>query len=70
MKRLERHAEYRRIMAAIAALGVNPRPHGSAKLKGQESWRIKVGDYRIIYEIHDSRLIVVVVRVALRDKAY
>ena len=70
LKRLERRAEYGRLITAIAALGSNPRPHGSAKLTGVDAWRIRVGDYRVIYEIHDGRLVVVVVRVALRDRAY
>jgi len=38
----------------IDGLAVNPRPSGVKKLKGMDAWRIRVGDYRIIYEINDG----------------
>ena len=58
-------------IAAIDELAQNPRPAGCAKLVGTANdWRIRVGDYRIIYEIHDTRLIVLVVRVAHRREVY
>jgi mRNA interferase RelE/StbE len=55
-----------RITKAAMALANNPRPSGCKKLKDREAWRIRVGDYRVIYEIHDDVLVVLVVRVAHR----
>ncbi len=59
-----------RIRAAIQALAYEPRPPGCLKLKGSEQWRIRESGYRMIYEINDKALIVVVVEVSKRDKAY
>ena len=50
-----------RIIAAIEELGETPRPPGCKKLSGRPAWRIRVGRYRVIYEIHDDRLLVLVV---------
>ena len=48
-----------------------PRPIGSVKLEGEENlWRIRVGDYRIVYTIEDKKLIVLVVRIAHRKDVY
>jgi mRNA interferase RelE/StbE len=60
----------RRVMQAVRKLSFNPRPRGCKKLKGRDAYRIRVGDYRVIYEIHDDVLIVLVVRVAHRREAY
>ena len=43
----------KRILARLAGLETNPRPGDVKKLKGRNAWRIRVGDYRVIYEIHD-----------------
>jgi len=60
-----------RITKAIDRLGSDPRPAGSVKLVGFESeYRIRVGDYRIIYQIHDSVLIVLVIEVGHRKDIY
>lgn len=60
-----------RIVAALEKLRSNPRPRGCLKLKGDdELWRIRVGDYRVIYTIQDDVLIVTVVRVAHRRDVY
>lgn len=60
-----------RIVAAIDGLAVAPRPPGSVKLAGEDfAWRIRVGDYRILYEVHDDRLVVLVIRIAKRSEAY
>jgi mRNA interferase RelE/StbE len=58
------------IYNVIAALEENPRPVGSKKLQGAEAWRIRVGDYRIVYEIQDDILIVTVVNVGHRRDVY
>ncbi len=59
-----------RVISAIRALADNPRPPGSKKLTGRSAWRIRVGAYRAIYEIHDDRLIVLVVAVGHRRGVY
>jgi mRNA interferase RelE/StbE len=61
----------RRIQAAIELLGEQPRPGGATKLVGGEGeWRVRTGDYRIVYEIHDSMLLVLVVAVGHRRDIY
>jgi mRNA interferase RelE/StbE len=61
----------RRIRAAVEALCVDPRPHGVKALTGQHGWlRIRVGDYRIIYEVRDSELIVLIIQVGHRGQVY
>jgi mRNA interferase RelE/StbE len=73
LKQLEKlpAAAQRRILAALAALETNPRPHGVVKLAGDENlWRIRVGDYRVVYEIHDEQLLVLVVRIGHRKDVY
>lgn len=60
-----------RILDAIDELREDPRPPGCMKLKGDDDlWRIRVGDYRVIYTICDEELIVLVVRVAHRKDVY
>ena len=58
------------IIKAVIALAENPRPSGCKKLKSRNAYRIRVGDYRVIYEIRDDVLVVLVVRIAHRNKAY
>jgi mRNA interferase RelE/StbE len=61
----------RRIVSEVALLARNPRPRGVVKMEGCDNlWRIRVGDYRVVYEIHDRRLIVLVLRVAHRKDVY
>ena len=56
-----------RIATAIEALGQDPRPPRATKLRAEDiAWRIRVGDYRIVYEIQDDYLIVLVVRIGHR----
>ena len=58
---------YRRIIEALRALADNPRPPGVKKLKGGRNyWRIRVGDYRLIYTVQDDRLLVTVLRIGNR----
>jgi len=60
-----------RLRPHIDGLATNPRPPGAKKLKGvAEAWRIRIGDFRIVYEIRDRILLVLVVRVAHRREAY
>lgn len=61
----------RRIVAAIEALADDPRPPGAVKITGDDNlWRIRVGDHRVAYEIHNDRLVVLVLRVAHRKDVY
>jgi len=59
-----------RLITAIYALADDPRPHGYKKLKGRDAYRIRVGDYRIIYEIFDNTLIISVIDVGDRKDIY
>lgn len=59
-----------RLEAAMLQLENNPRPFGCKKLKGRESYRIREGDYRIIYEIEDNMLKVIVVDAGHRRDIY
>jgi mRNA interferase RelE/StbE len=59
-----------RLMARIEALSINPRPSGVVKLSGHEAYRIRVGDYRVIYAMVDDRLLVLVVDVGNRRDVY
>ena len=61
---------YVRIRPVIDALGDNPRPSGCTVLTVEKRYRIRVGDFRIVYEIHDSRLLVLVVRIGHRSSVY
>jgi mRNA interferase RelE/StbE len=62
---------YRRVTEAILALASNPRPIGCRKLAGgDEDWRIRVGDYRVIYQIADTVRVVRVNRVRHRREVY
>jgi mRNA interferase RelE/StbE len=61
---------YERIKASVFALGDDPRPPGCLKLTGRPSWRIRVGDYRIIYEIDDAKGTVTVLDVGNRRDIY
>jgi len=59
-----------RILKRVESLREDPRPPGSIKLSGMDYYRIRQGNYRIIYEIEDARLIVVVVKVGHRRDVY
>jgi mRNA interferase RelE/StbE len=59
-----------KILKRIDALALNPRPPGCKKLTGENKYRIRQGDYRIIYTIHDKELIVWVVKVGHRKDIY
>jgi len=59
------------VVHAIAALGKNPRPYGYKKITGsQYSYRIRVGDYRVIYSIFEQQLIIEVVKIGNRKNVY
>ena len=61
----------RRVQAAIELLAAEPRPSGAKKLVGGDGeWRVRTGDYRIVYEISDGILLVLVVAVGHRREVY
>jgi mRNA interferase RelE/StbE len=59
-----------RIVEKIASLAHAPRPPGCEKLSGHDQYRLRQGNYRILYEIHDLDLVVVVVKVGHRRDVY
>jgi mRNA interferase RelE/StbE len=70
LKELPRNI-YLKISHDIEKLADNPRPHGCKKLKGnREEWRIRIGDYRIIYNIDDDIVTIEVVRIGHRKDVY
>lgn len=61
----------RRVQAAIDLLSVEPRPPAARQLVGGAGeWRVRTGDFRIIYEIHDRQLVVLVIKVGHRRDVY
>jgi mRNA interferase RelE/StbE len=62
--------DYQRIRDAILALSENPRPANCKKLVGREGWRIKVGSYRVIYEINDANEEITVLHIGHRRDIY
>ena len=58
------------IIESISLLETDPRPNGCKKLKGRDGFRIRVGDYRIIYQIYDDELIIDVVTLGHRKNIY
>ena len=69
MRKLDPAAR-RRIQAAIELLAENPRPQGARKLVGGDEWRVRTGDYRVVYEIYDDVLLVLVIAVGHRRDIY
>jgi mRNA interferase RelE/StbE len=60
-----------KIISAIESLSENPRPSGCKKLVGSEhTYRIRISDYRVIYDIQDHKLVVYVVRIRHRRDVY
>ena len=64
------HRDRRSVLSKIAFLSENPRPHDCKKMSGDEKYRVRCGDYRILYSIEDHILIVYVVKVGHRKNAY
>jgi mRNA interferase RelE/StbE len=70
LKRLDRQM-VPRIVRAIESLSADPQPQGVRKLQGSErTYRMRVGDYRVIYDLLESRLVVQIIRVRHRRDAY
>jgi mRNA interferase RelE/StbE len=62
--------EYERIKEAVQKLSNDPRPQGCKKLAGREGWRIRVGNYRVIYEIDDTQHRLTVLHIGHRRDVY
>jgi mRNA interferase RelE/StbE len=70
LKRLPKPIQVR-IAEAVRDLAENPRPPGVKKMAGEpNAWRLRVGDYRVVYEIHDGRLLILVIRLGHRKDIY
>ncbi len=64
-------ALFARIDRKIMTLAENPRPPGCKKLKGyKDQWRVRVGDYRVVYTVDDQKLLVEVTRIRHRSEVY
>lgn len=63
-------ADRHRVVAAIDALATDPRPLGWRKLENRPSWHIRVGSYRVIYEIEDTIRVVTIIEAGHRRDVY
>ncbi len=61
---------YPRVRDALRSLAQNPRPPGYLKLAGREGFRIRIGDYRAIYEIDEERRVVTILHIGHRRNVY
>ena len=66
---LERSMQLR-IAGVIELLSANPFPPKATKLRGREAWRVRVGDYRVLYTVNQGELMIVVIRIAHRREVY
>ena len=62
--------DFRAILQALDELAKNARPGGAEKLKVADLWRIRLGDYRIVYSIYDSEKLIIVRRIGHRQEIY
>lgn len=60
----------KRIVTKIQGLASHPRPPGAEKLSGQEKYRLRPGDYRVLYSVDDSQKILVIVKIGHRRNVY
>ena len=70
IRSIGRKKDRQRVVGRIAALADDPRPAGCTKLSGQDAYRVRQGDYRIVYTVSDDVLIVEVVKVGHRRDVY
>jgi mRNA interferase RelE/StbE len=60
----------RRLATRLQKLSVDPRPAGSEKLSGHDLYRIRQGNYRVLYSVHDRELVILVIKVGHRREVY
>lgn len=70
IRAITRKVDRQRIVARIEALAVNPRPPGCKKLSGGDAYRVRQGQFRIVYTIEDDVLVVQIVKVGNRQNIY
>ena len=70
IEKISNQKDRQRIVSRIARLATEPRPAGCEKLTGRDNYRIRQGDYRIIYSIEDEVLVVTIVKIGHRRDAY
>ena len=63
-------SEVTRILHVIERLATNPYPDGARKLAGRDAWRLRLGHYRIIYQIERQRITIVIIKIGHRKQAY
>ncbi len=63
-------AARKQVSELIDSLAHDPRPHGVKKMIGVEAWRIRIGDYRVIYSITDEQLVVEIIKIGNRREVY
>ena len=63
-------SDQEKIITDIRILSGNPRPFGCKKLRGRDAWRIRIGDYRVIYEIDDTTATILIVAMGHRREIY
>lgn len=59
-----------RIFNAIDKLSINPRAGNTRPMVGSMSWRLRVGDYRIVYDINDKKIVILIIKVGHRKDIY
>ena len=64
------HNTYEELIRVIQSLAENPRPYGYKKLKGRKGYRVRKGNYRIIYDIYDKILLIDVIAIGHRKDIY
>jgi mRNA interferase RelE/StbE len=69
LKKIDKKSQLR-LAAAIELLRDNPRPPKAKKLTNEDLWRVRVGDYRIIYQIEDEILTIHIIKIGLRNNVY
>jgi mRNA interferase RelE/StbE len=62
--------DLRRVVERIRGLAHTPRPHGNEKLSGQERYRIRQGDYRVVYAIDDEARMIEIIKIGHRREVY
>jgi mRNA interferase RelE/StbE len=63
-------AARKQVSELIDALAHDPRPHGAKKMVGVDAWRIRIGDYRVVYSVMDQRLVVEIIKIGNRRDVY